>query len=52
MIYDSEKLYSNYTNKKADASGALARAKQRLKWLRSYKKNGACKRKLERAGVL
>jgi NADH pyrophosphatase NudC (nudix superfamily) len=49
---ESEKLYSHYTNKKPDANGALARAEQRLRWLRSYKKNGKCQRKLQQAGVL
>jgi|GEM_PF-5250966 hypothetical protein len=49
---ESEKLYSIYSNKSPSEQGILARNKQRMRWLRSYQRNGSCQRKLEKCGVL
>jgi len=52
MNCEPEKLYCNYKDKGAGAESVQARANQRLGWLKQYKKNGKCKQKLIKAGIL
>ena len=45
-------LYSHYSNHKTDIEGIKARHRPRVKWLKMYNKNGSCKSKLIKCGVL
>jgi len=51
-VTTDKQLYAIYTNHKRDYDGIKARQRQRLKWLKSYLKNGSCKQKLIKCGVL
>lgn len=51
-VTTDKQLYAIYTNHKRDYDGIKARQRQRLKWLNNFLKNGSCKQKLIKCGVI